>query len=105
MLADSVGRYLVKVASVLSELAGLGCVLTQTQLGSLFRFSALVDLDRLVSVPAVPPLAATDAHDREEYSYYGKVVAKLGEILILSHGGKHLCYLTSAFMKGHPEWL
>ena len=60
------GRYLVKVAPVLSELAGSGCVLIRTQLGSLFRFSVLVNPDGLVSVLAVPPLAATDAHDPGE---------------------------------------
>jgi hypothetical protein len=66
VLAESVGRYLVKVASVLSGLAGSGCVLIRTQLASFFRFSVLVDPDRLVSLPAAPPLAATDAHERGE---------------------------------------
>jgi hypothetical protein len=42
---------------------GLGRVLIRTQLGSFFRFPLFVDLDRFVSVPAVPPLVATDAHD------------------------------------------
>ena len=66
MLADSVGRYLVKVVSVSSELAGLGCVLIRTQLGALFGFLVFVGPERLVSVPVVAPLAATDAYDRGE---------------------------------------
>ena len=66
MFAESVGRYLVNPISVSSPLVGLGCVLIRTQLASFFRFSVLVDPDRFVSVPAAPPLAATDAHERGE---------------------------------------
>lgn len=60
----SLGRYLVKLVSVLSELSGLGCVLIRMQLGSLFRFSGLLELRRLASDSVALRLAATDAHDR-----------------------------------------
>jgi hypothetical protein len=66
VLAESVGRYLVNPVSVSSPLVGLGCVLIRTQLGSFFGFPVFVNHDRFVSVPAVPPLAATDAHDLGE---------------------------------------
>lgn len=39
-------------------------MLTRTQLGSLFRFSALIALERLGADSVVLPLVATDAHDR-----------------------------------------
>jgi hypothetical protein len=48
LLAESVGRYLVKAVSLLSAASGFSCVLIRRQLDSLFSFSALVVLERLV---------------------------------------------------------
>jgi hypothetical protein len=67
-LAESVGRYFVKVVSLLSGVSGLGCVLIRRQLSSLLRFSVLVDLERLASDFVTLRPAATDAHDRVDGS-------------------------------------
>jgi hypothetical protein len=68
VLAESVGRYLVKVFGVGSASLGTGCVLIRRQLGSLFRFSLLVVRVRLDPDPVVLRSAATDAHDRVDRS-------------------------------------
>jgi hypothetical protein len=48
LLAGSVSRCLVKVVSLPLAASGFSCVLIRRQLDSLFSFSALVVLERLV---------------------------------------------------------
>jgi len=59
-----VGRYLVKVVSLLSTVLGFGCVLIRRQLGSFSGFPVLIVRGRLTPEPDEIPLAATDAHVR-----------------------------------------
>lgn len=68
VLAESVGRYLVKVSVAGLASSGLSCVLIRRQLGSLFGSSPFVVSERLIPDSVALRLAAIDAHDRVDGS-------------------------------------